>query len=125
MRGLLVAVSKVELLDNEEMLVFAEKVIDALETEEAQLSRRPELRGIFADHVIFQDIESGRYYRRALSRANDGDVALGEAVEVRQVFAPVDEPVEKAADNLTREVPSSVQYHRVAPRKSFWAGVLS
>lgn len=92
----IVEVTKVDLVDGEELMDLAKKVMAAITQHKGKLSKSLALQGIFKDHIIVRDMEDGKIFRMEMTRSEVGDVALEGLSEVRQVFVPVKEPSEKA-----------------------------
>lgn len=95
-----VEINKVELADDEELQTMIKKVMDAVARSKGKTKKSLQLVGIFKDHAITRDFETGKFFKSAMTR--DGEVIkLDEAVEVRQVFVPVKQKTEKAEDAKT------------------------
>lgn len=88
-----VGVSKaIELREGEELMDFAWTVMAAVQTNRVVLadgSLDAWLVGIFSDHVIVEDGNTGRLFKSEFSRDAKGEFTFSEPVEVRQVFVPV------------------------------------
>lgn len=99
-----VAVAKIALREGEELWDFIDAVWMAVQTNRVVLadgSLDAWLMGIYEDHVIVQDGNTGRLFKSTFTRNEKGEFEFGEPVEVRQVFVevsadPDDDGVEKA-----------------------------
>lgn len=90
-----IEVCKVELTEGEELQGMIKKVIDAITRSKGKTKKSLHLAGIYKDHIITRDFESGRFFKMKMER--DGDVIkLSDEAEVRQVFVPVKQKTEKA-----------------------------
>lgn len=84
-----VQVSKVDLMDGEELMDLAKKVMAAITHHRGKIKKSLALQGIFKDHIVVRDLEDGRLFRMKLSRSDKGEIALEGMEEVRQTFTPV------------------------------------
>lgn len=84
-----IEIQKFELREGEELHGFIDEVLKALARHRKKADRSLALRGIFKGHVVARDVESGRFYQVAMSRGDNGEIELGDAAEVRQVWVPV------------------------------------
>jgi hypothetical protein len=81
-----VEVRKLDLMEGEEVLELGNKVMNALAQNRKKLKRSLSLRGIFNDHIVAKDTESGTLFRIVMKRGDGGAIVLGELEEVRQVY---------------------------------------
>lgn len=95
-----VEINKVELLDGEELQTLVKKVVDAITQGKGKTNKSLFLNGIFKDHVITRDWETGKFFKMEMARDGDAITLTGSA-EVRQAFVPVGQKVEKAEDQLS------------------------
>ena len=87
-----VRVRKFELREGEEVWQFVDAMWQAVQTNRITLaggSLDAWLKGIYEDYVIVEDFNTGRLFKTPFTRAEDGEIAFGEAVEVRMEFVPV------------------------------------
>jgi len=94
-----IEVHKVELVDGEELMQMVDKVIAAVTQSKGKLKKSLSLRGIFKDHVVVRDAESGKMFRMKMTRDDKGQVALEGMEEVKQVFVPVKQKADGAGDH--------------------------
>jgi hypothetical protein len=90
-----VGVAKVDLREGEELMDFVWTMMSAVQTDRIILadgSLDAWLVGIFNDHVVVEDGNTGRLFRADFSRNEKGEIAFSEPIEVRQVFVPVETP---------------------------------
>ncbi len=92
-----VEISKVELLEGEEMQTLIKKIQDAITQGKGKTNKSLFLHGIFKDHIITRDWETHKFFKMELSRDGEG-VKLSSSTEVRQAFVPIGQKVEKAED---------------------------
>jgi hypothetical protein len=99
-----VEVRKIALREGEELWDFIDAMWMAVQTNRVILadgSLDAYLQGIFDDHVIVQDGNTGRMFKSTFTRDAKGQFIFGDPVEVRQVFVEVgsaeEDGVEKAA----------------------------
>jgi hypothetical protein len=88
-----VAVAKIDLREGEELMDFVWTMMSAVQTDRIVLadgSFDAWLVGIFNDHVVVEDGNTGRLFRADFSRTEKGEIAFSEPVEVRMVFVPVE-----------------------------------
>lgn len=96
-----VAVSKLALREGEELWTFVDAVWMAVQTNRVVLadgSLDAWLMGIYDDHVIVQDGNTGRLFKATFERDAKGEFVFGDPVEVRQIFVEIEtsDDVEKA-----------------------------
>lgn len=96
----IVEVTKVELVEGEELQGLIKKVIDAVGRHKGKVSKSLGLTGIYKDHVIARDFETGRFFRMKMVREG-ADVVLSDAEEVRQVFVPARQKTEKGSGRVS------------------------
>ena len=96
MKDPFVVVEKVELLDGEEMMELAKKIMSAIAQNKGKLNKSLALQGIFKDHIVVRDMETGKMYRMKLARSEGGEISLSGLEQVRQTFVPVKQAAEKA-----------------------------
>lgn len=102
-------VRKLQLRQGEELQQFIWTMIGAVQTNRVILadgSLDAWLEGIFDEHVIVRDGNTGRLFRADFTRAADGEIVFSPPVEVRVEFVPVegDGDVSKALPYETVEV---------------------
>jgi hypothetical protein len=98
-----VAVEKFALREGEELWDFVDAIWMAVQTNRVVLadgSLDAWLVGVYDDHVIVQDGNTGRMFKATFSRNAKGEFEFGEPVEVRQIFVEVEAP----ADDVERAV---------------------
>lgn len=102
-------VSKFNLQQGEELKHFIGKVCQAVAARGAELKKNFFTIGIFKDHVIVRDADSGSAFRIPLSQSEGGTIHLkGELEEVRSVFMPLSQlsKLQKSEGNIqTVELP--------------------
>jgi hypothetical protein len=85
-----VVVQKMELLPNEELMDLVDKVCQCVGEFRTKSERKVNLIGIFDDHIVVKDFDTGRCFKMQMERAEDGTVKVdGQMVEVRQTFVEV------------------------------------
>lgn len=112
-----VRVGKLALREGEELMDFVHTMIGAVMTDRIVLadgSLDAWLEGIFEDHVIVRDANTGRLFKAPFERGEDGSIAFSEPVEVRVAFVEVpkaaageeeaEKAVQKSAPNRLVEV---------------------
>jgi hypothetical protein len=112
-----VAVSKLELREGEELMDFVWTMMSAVQTDRIILadgSLDAWLVGIFNDHVVVEDGNTGRLFRADFSRNDKGEIVFSDPIEVRMVFVPVEsskegEEAEKVAKSATPPVERYVE----------------
>lgn len=85
----LVVVEKVDLVEGEELMDLAKKVMVAITQNKGKTKRSLGLLGIFKDHIVVRDFEDGKLFRMEMKRDDDGNVLLDGMDEVKQTFSPV------------------------------------
>lgn len=95
-----VEVTKVDLMDGEELMDLAKKVMSAITQHKGKLRKSIGLLGIFKDHIVVRDFDSGKLFRMEMKRDDRGSVNLDGMVEVRQVFVPVKQAKEKSENSM-------------------------
>lgn len=124
-----VSVSKIALRDGEELWDFVGALATAVHTDRVILangSLDAMLQGIYDDHVIVQDWNTGKLFKATFSRAADGSFSFGEPEEVMLIFVPVDagdedDEVERA---VAKRAPTVVERVNIGAASGKWAGVL-
>ena len=127
-----IPVSKLALREGEELWDFTWTMMDAVQTDRIILadgSLDAWLQGIYDDHVIVQDGNTGRMFKANFTRAEDGSIVFSEPVEVKMVWVPVNAPAEDAGDDVERAIakraPRGLEFVDVSKKdESKWAGVL-
>lgn len=102
-----VRVGKLALREGEELMEFVHTMIGAVMTDRIVLadgSLDAWLEGIFEDHVIVRDANTGRLFKAPFERGADGSIAFSEPVEVRVQFVPVSAPAEEGGDAEEKSV---------------------
>jgi hypothetical protein len=87
-----VRVGKLALREGEELMDFVHAMIGAVMTDRIVLadgSLDAWLEGIFEDHVIVRDANTGRLFKAPFERGEDGSIAFAEPVEVRVTFVEI------------------------------------
>ncbi len=105
-----VGISKLELREGEEVMDFAWTMMSAVQTNRIILadgSLDAWLTGIFNDHVIVEDGNTGKLFRAEFSRNDEGEISFSTPVEVRQVFVPVDTPSDDGGEAVSAAVSKS------------------
>lgn len=121
-----VSVAKLALRQGEVLWDFISALVTAVHTDRVILadgSLDAWLHGIYEDHVIVQDMNSGRFFKAMFTRLEDGSFRFEEPVEVMMTFTPVemgDEDVERA---VSKRAPI-VQHLEVSTVKRKWDGIL-
>lgn len=126
-----VQVEKLSLRPGEELMDFVNAMCGAVQTDRIILadgSLDAWLHGIFDDHVIVQDWNTGRFFKARFERGNDGSIAFSEPVEVRMEWVPA-KPSEGSSDEVERAVAKRAPRNRTfvevgRSRASKWSGVL-
>lgn len=101
-----VEVHKLQLREGEELMDFVWAMMDAVQTNRVILadgSLDAWLEGIFEDHVIVRDGNTGRTFQANFTRSADGEIVFEEPFEVRAVFVPVNAPEEDAVERAVRK----------------------
>lgn len=119
-----VRVGKLALREGEELMDFVHAMIGAVMTDRIVLadgSLDAWLEGIFEDHVVVRDANTGRLFKATFERGADGSIVFGEPVEVRVAFVEVpkagseEEAAEKAVQKSAP--PRIVEVEKRAPGK--------
>lgn len=118
-----IQIEKVELLDGEELMSLPRKIMDAMGRHKAKLNRSLFLRGIFNKFIIAKDFETGRMFQMDMSRDQDGDILLGNPVEVKQTFVPVKQAAAKAEDGSDVKADDRPTYIKLE-KESLWKGIV-
>jgi len=87
-----VHVRKMQLREGEELWQFVSALQQAVQTNRIVLadgSLDAWLQGIYEDHVIVQDMNTGRLFRADFTRDAKGEFTFAEPVEVRVAFVPI------------------------------------
>lgn len=87
---MIIEIRKLDLAEGEEVLEFGDKVMRALSQSKAKLKKSLRLIGIYNDHIVTRDAESGRLFKMAIAREG-GAVTLGAPEEVQQSFTTLTE----------------------------------
>lgn len=93
-----IEVQKVALREGEELMDFVRAVQMALRQQGHARSASPSLQGVYNGAIVTRDMESGKFFQHTVKREDGGTVELGEPVEVRQVWVPVDTQKEDDKD---------------------------
>lgn len=126
-----VQVGKLSLRQGEELMDFVNAMLEAVQTDRIILadgSLDAWLQGIFDDHVIVQDWNTGRFFKAGFERGSDGSIAFSEPVEVRMEWVPTNpsaessNEVERAVAKRASEKRDFVEIGRSNASK--WSGVL-
>lgn len=99
---LFVEVNKVEMPEGMEMLDFGGTIMGMLAQAKAKLKKSLMLIGIYNDHIVTKDRETGKLFKMSLA-TKDGEIDLGEPVEVRQQFIEVKAKTEKKVKKVDVE----------------------
>lgn len=102
-----VRVGKLALQEGEELMEFVWTMISAVQTDRIILadgSLDAWLEGIFDDHIIVRDGNTGRLFRADFARGADGSIAFAEPVEVRVQFVPISQPGASEGDGTVKSV---------------------
>ena len=91
-----IEVKKFDLKEGEELMDVVRNIQISLARHREKTNKSVYLQGIFKGFIITRDFENGRHFKMTLKRDKEGDIELGESIEVRQVFVPVDQKKEKA-----------------------------
>lgn len=91
-------INRFDLEEGEEFWDFMDKVHAALQILGQQNDRRYWLIGLFDDHIIVEDNNTGKLYKLDMSRNEDGSVALANMTEVKIQYVPVTEAATRSAD---------------------------
>jgi len=126
-----VQVGKLSLRPGEELMDFVWTMMDAVQTNRIVLadgSLDAWVQGIFDDHIIVQDGNTGRMFKSTFTRAEDGSISFAEPVEVRMEWVPInasaesEDAVERAVAKRAPEDRRFVELSKGSPSK--WTGVL-
>lgn len=96
-----IEIFKFDLKDGEELGQVVRALQDAVSRFRQRTDKSVFLSGIFNKFIITRDVESGKSFSVPFKRNSDGDIELGDPVEVRQVFVPVSNKQEKATGEPT------------------------
>ncbi len=142
-----IEVQKFELTDGQELNDFISMVMKAVTQQRKQLNRSLGLMGIYKNHIITRDMESGKFFKLAMKHDANA-IELGDPAEVRQVFVPVTNVVEKSLSNAVIAIQDGKVYdwplieqdteeviaqlnkrasdyvYAEAPKDSMWKGVI-
>lgn len=126
-----VQVEKLSLRPGEELMSFVGTMLEAVQTNRIVLadgSLDAWLQGIFDDHVIVQDFNTGRFFKASFERGSDGSIVFSEPVEVRMEWVPTN-PSAESSDEVERAVakraPAKRDFVEVSKSNdSKWSGVL-
>ena len=94
-----IEVCKLDLAEGEEVMELGDKVMAALAQQKGKLKKSLFLRGIYNDHIIAKDRESGQLFRFEIKRSEKGAITLANMTEVR----PAGHVPMKKADDKTDE----------------------
>jgi hypothetical protein len=112
-----VAVSKFELREGEELWTFVDAIWMAVQTNRVVLadgSLDAWLVGVYNDHVVVQDGNTGRLFMSKFTRNDMGEFVFEAPIEVRQIFVPVDSQPEDAAKSISKRANAPVEFVDVA-----------
>lgn len=101
-----VRVGKLALREGEELMDFVWTMMDAVQTNRIILadgSLDAWLQGIFEDHVIVQDGNTGKMFKANFTRSEAGEIVFEEPIEVRMEWVPVSASAE-SEDEVERAV---------------------
>lgn len=100
-----VEIKKLELADGEEVLELGDKVMQALARQKGKLKKSLYLRGIYNDHIIAKDRETGKLFRFEMKRTGGAGIKLTNMQEVRPAgFIPIKQKSEKAEEAVLSKV---------------------
>lgn len=106
-----VRVGKLALREGEELMDFVHTMIGAVMTDRIILadgSLDAWLEGIFEDHVIVRDANTGRLFKAPFERAEDGGIAFSDPVEVRVAFVEVPKADSEEEKNVEKRAPDEI-----------------
>jgi len=120
-----VRVGKLALREGEELMDFVHTMMGAVMTDRIVLadgSLDAWLEGIFEDHVIVRDANTGRLFKAPFERGADGSIAFAEPVEVRVAFVEVPKAAADGAEEAEKAVQKSapdrlIEVQKAAPGK--------
>jgi hypothetical protein len=119
-----VAVAKFALREGEELWDFVDAIWMAVQTNRVILadgSLDAWLVGIYDEHVIVQDGNTGRLFKASFTRNEKGEFSFGEPVEVRQTFVEVTaagaDDGEGAEKAVSRRAAADVEYLEISKRR--------
>lgn len=92
-----VEIRKVDLMEGEELQELVKRVIGALGQQKAKLKKSLFLHGIFKDHVIARDFETGAFFKMDMARKGE-EVTLSNMTKVVQTFVAAGAAVKKSED---------------------------
>lgn len=108
---MIIEIKKLDLIEGEEVLDLGDKVMKALAQSKAKLKKSLRLIGVYNNHVITRDAETGRLFKMDISR--DGSaVVLGSPEEVQQSFSTLKELKEQ------RSLKEAAEKERIAAEKA-------
>ena len=126
-----VQVGKLALRPGEELMDFVWTMMDAVQTDRIVLadgSLDAWLHGIFEDHVIVQDGNTGRMFKAEFTREGDGTIKFSEPVEVRMEWVPVNVSAESSDEverAIAKRAPAERHFVELAKGStSKWSGIL-
>jgi len=127
-----VAVSKLALREGEELWDFMWTMVEAVQTNRIILadgSLDAWLQGIYDDHVIVQDGNTGRMFKANFTRDANGEISFSDPVEVRMEWVPVESAApEMGGEDVQRvekRAAPEVKYVEVMKRSGGkWGGIL-
>ena len=121
-----IGIKKLALRPGEELWDFVTAMCNAVSTNRVILadgSLDAWLHGIFEDHVIVQDGNTGKFFKSGFIRNSAGEFEFSDPVEVMPVFVPVDGAADDAEKSVTKRAPEPVDMLDVskstAPKWSF------
>jgi hypothetical protein len=106
-----VRVNKLALREGEELMDFVHAMIGAVMTDRIVLadgSLDAWLEGIFEDHVIVRDGNTGRLFKAPFERGEDGSIAFSEPVEVRVAFVEVPKAGDETQKSVEKRAPDQI-----------------
>lgn len=125
-----VRVHKLALREGEELMDFVWTVCDAVQTNRIVLadgSLDAWLVGIFDEHVVVEDGNTGRLFRAEFARDDKGEFSFSEPVEVRMEFVPVERTEDDEAEAAVEKSAGServVEVAKAAAGRGKWGGIL-
>jgi len=93
-----VQVQKVDLVEGEELMDLAKKVMAAITQNKGKTRKSLGLLGIFKDHIVVRDFEDGKLFRMEMKRDDGGNVLLDGMEEVQQKFVPLKPKVQQKSE---------------------------
>jgi len=114
-----ILIQKVDLVEGEELQGLITRISNALGQQKAKLKKSLFLYGIFKDHIIARDFETGSFFKLDLTR-NKEEVVLGKPVAVVQTFVPKKvQKSEQTQEEKYVDAPSDVS------KSSLWGSIFS